>query len=568
MPEIKEAELNKVAKLPNIGVDQPIFNRQTTDAIKQLNFQQRILQNRLRALEDPEEETFKYLKGNLNADRTTPNINGEIEFKSSNNTINSKVDDYYVDLMAKNLVRTDGTEPLTDDWDVGDFSITAEQFISDIAIGTSPLIVTSTTLVDNLNADMVDGFHHDQSLLTTASPTFNALGINEAVPQGAIHLNKGFGLANGIVLGDGDSGIYEVSDDTIGIWLAGALRVRFIDTAGIYLGNSSAFPRIALSDGSTLPNFTPVSGDSNTGVGWASADILKFYAGGQAWYLAESANIANLHARGDNFKITFGAADDVGEYFNGTDYIKDFDLLNAGTTDYRIQQFAVDRLTILASGKVGISTSTPTAWLHLPAGLAAAGGAPLKFAAGTLLTTPEAGAMEFDGTGAYLTNTNHRRFVSLAADSIISTVTATTVAPTTVWTGITNANELKARRVYVIRGCGLVNNLNAAAVATITFDFGATTLITFTTPGAKLTNDEFHFRIMVTIRSIGAGGDVSAFAMIMVDATTGTKTQHSVTETIAVDSTIANNATMNVVWSAADASNWLKLTQCYMKEED
>ena len=47
------------------------------------------------------------------------------------------------------------------------------------------------------------------------------------------------------------------------------------------------------------------------------------------------------------------------------------------------------------AGKVGIGQTTPTALLHLKAGTATASTAPLKFTSGTLLTTAEAGAIEF-----------------------------------------------------------------------------------------------------------------------------------------------------------------------------
>jgi len=55
-----------------------------------------------------------------------------------------------------------------------------------------------------------------------------------------------------------------------------------------------------------------------------------------------------------------------------------------------------------ATGNVGIGIA-PTAKLHLKAGTTAAATAPLKFAAGTNMTTPEAGAMEFDGTNLFIT---------------------------------------------------------------------------------------------------------------------------------------------------------------------
>jgi hypothetical protein len=55
-------------------------------------------------------------------------------------------------------------------------------------------------------------------------------------------------------------------------------------------------------------------------------------------------------------------------------------------------------------GNVGIGTTSPTAVLHLKAGTATASTAPLKFTAGTLLSSLELGALEFvdDGTNGHL----------------------------------------------------------------------------------------------------------------------------------------------------------------------
>ena len=52
----------------------------------------------------------------------------------------------------------------------------------------------------------------------------------------------------------------------------------------------------------------------------------------------------------------------------------------------------------------------PTALLHLNAGTATAGTAPLKFTAGTNLTTPEDGAVEYDGTNYSVTNNTAKRY--------------------------------------------------------------------------------------------------------------------------------------------------------------
>jgi hypothetical protein len=51
---------------------------------------------------------------------------------------------------------------------------------STVATGTAPFVITSTTKVANLNADMVDGYSLDQDVQTTASPTFAGLSVNAA----------------------------------------------------------------------------------------------------------------------------------------------------------------------------------------------------------------------------------------------------------------------------------------------------------------------------------------------------------------------------------------------------
>jgi len=60
---------------------------------------------------------------------------------------------------APPFIRADGTIPLTANWDAGPWRITAETFTSDVAIGTAPFAVTSTTKVINLNADYLDNYN-------------------------------------------------------------------------------------------------------------------------------------------------------------------------------------------------------------------------------------------------------------------------------------------------------------------------------------------------------------------------------------------------------------------------
>jgi hypothetical protein len=61
------------------------------------------------------------------------------------------------------------------------------------------------------------------------------------------------------------------------------------------------------------------------------------------------------------------------------------------------------KMIIDNSGNVGIGTTVPTASLHIKAGTATANTAPLKLTSGTNLTTPELGAVEYDGTNLFYT---------------------------------------------------------------------------------------------------------------------------------------------------------------------
>ena len=76
------------------------------------------------------------------------------------------------------------------------------------------------------------------------------------------------------------------------------------------------------------------------------------------------------------------------------------------------------RVRIKSTGNTGFSVDVPTAIVHLKAGTASAGTAPLKFSSGTNLTTPEPGAIEYDGSNLFYTNNTARKQVSNAPEVI------------------------------------------------------------------------------------------------------------------------------------------------------
>ena len=79
-----------------------------------------------------------------------------------------------------------------------------------------------------------------------------------------------------------------------------------------------------------------------------------------------------------------------------------FNVAASGTANSAITFTEV--LSITNGYRVGINTIAPTAYLHLPAGTIAGSTAPLKFTSGTFNTTPENGAVEYNGTDIFLTS--------------------------------------------------------------------------------------------------------------------------------------------------------------------
>jgi hypothetical protein len=74
-----------------------------------------------------------------------------------------------------NYLLCDGTRPLTAAWDAGSWQIRAETFQSDIATGTAPLTIASTTACTNLNSDLIDGVHIN-ALTNTRLLRYNSTG--------------------------------------------------------------------------------------------------------------------------------------------------------------------------------------------------------------------------------------------------------------------------------------------------------------------------------------------------------------------------------------------------------
>jgi hypothetical protein len=145
------------------------------------------------------------------------------------------------------------------------------------------------------------------------------------------------------------------------------------------------------------------------------------------------------------------------------------------------------------------STTAPTALLMLAAGTTAATTAPLKFTSGPVMTTPEAGAVEFLTDAAYLTTTTGtvRRML---VGSQCARATAQTAANSSIATFTTPAVD----GTYEVSGHITVTTSSAEAFSlTVDYTDESNTARTATIPLLRISTGAF------TVTTISASGAVT-----------------------------------------------------------
>ncbi len=149
---------------------------------------------------------------------------------------------------------------------------------------------------DGVNGSRIANYSHQDKPLQLGGDTLRttALLTGKDVAIGS-HLNLpqvNEAATPTLSFGDGDSGLYEYADDYIRIILNGTVFFTF-GSNGIlstYAANGPGF--IACNVSSTLPSLLPAVADTDTGIGWLSADVLSLIAGGvEAMRLTETAGV-------------------------------------------------------------------------------------------------------------------------------------------------------------------------------------------------------------------------------------------------------------------------------------
>jgi len=223
----------------------------------------------------------------------------------------------------------------------------------------------------------------------------------------------------------------------------------------------------------------------------------------------------------------------------------------------------VKSLVVAADGNVGVATDVPTARLHLPAGTATANTGPLKFTAGTLLATPEAGSLEFNDGRFYVTGTAKQRVIDRTSVNVnVADVTvANTSTETTLYTWTLSVNALKVGRIYKIHCDGITNNALSGDDLTFNLYFGGTLVGTYAPPTGKFaTNAVWHMDSTITVRTVGEAGTCAVHTDIQLS---GVGVDSSAL--YAINTTQANIIVMKVKWNNAKATNTVTLYQGYLE---
>jgi hypothetical protein len=137
--------------------------------------------------------------------------------------------------------------------DAGDI-INAPVFNSTVATGTAPLTVVSTTVVTNLNADLLDGMQ--PSALPVSSATQSALNLkaNIASPtfSGQVILPEGSSSAPGLTFSNDSSntGFYHTSDGVFGA-TCGSTPVATFLASGVNLLKTPTAPTATVGTSTT-----------------------------------------------------------------------------------------------------------------------------------------------------------------------------------------------------------------------------------------------------------------------------------------------------------------------------
>jgi len=278
--------------------------------------------------------------------------------------------------------------------DVGGGSITGTGTTDKLAVFTG-----ATTLTADANLHF-DGTNDRLGIgkPSPASPLHVGGAVNATTLTGAtgVRLGVGSGTTGGTIILEKASDMWVIDPDN---------GLRFI-----YNNGSPSVPYTFSTSGSLTLSGNIISNGTGTtvfnasggnfGIGTGSANGLEIRTAVSGTSRA-APNIRMGVLPGSTPELVF-------EYGSSGDQ---WSLDNLNGVFRWVRNFASVPLQLSSTGQMSFTGSAANSMLQLKAGTATAGTAPLTFTAGTNLTTPLTGAMEYDGTEFYMTNSTASRTI-------------------------------------------------------------------------------------------------------------------------------------------------------------
>jgi hypothetical protein len=204
---------------------------------------------------------------------------------------------------------------------------------------------------------------------------------------------------------------------------------------------------------------------------------------------------------------------------------------------------------------VGVATASVTAKLHLAAGSATAGTAPLKLTAGPLLTVVEPGTFEYKEHTGYFTTYLVRRSLVLGQGVPIARVAvpASSTTKTLVYQVPMAATYLTAGKKLNMRLNGTITQRNnGSAFFTFTLEYAGSTILTFTTPASTaMAALPFEIDLRSVCRSIGAAGSMISFGKFITNGAVNSSVMGAVTT---INTTASNTLSVYITCNENNAS--------------
>ena len=246
----------------------------------------------------------------------------------------------------------------------------------------------------------------------------------------------------------------------LGYTPASLTALTALESSVTSLSNTTAASFAAITNSQWVTSGSAISySDGNVGIGTVNPEEKVHISNG--WLLLDnsygvriksaSGAVTNAMRTGANDQLVIGSGG-----WNSISF-------HTGTSD---------KMFIASSGAVGIGTVVPTAKLQLGAGTSSI--APLKITSGTLVTSPQAGAVEYDGFNFYVTDgSNTRRAIAMSAQAgtleSVSNISSTGnlfLSPTgsVVVSSTTTSTSSNTGSLIVNGGLGVGENLNVSGI--------------------------------------------------------------------------------------------------------